>query len=269
MKNIVFIPNIKVTEGNTFFSKDNTDGSRSNAYEYSIKSWKHFCDKHNCELIVWEDLLYPIDYMKITFQRYFLFDILEANNIEYDQILMTDADTIVHPDCPNFFEITNNEYCGVMNNGCYEWVCRSIRDFSKLMFDGETINPWEYINGGFQIVNKKHKPFFSFVQEYYKENRQKILDSIEKTRTATDQTIINYLLKDQNIKLNMLPVCYNLQDPFRKNLLHFPNHSYWEDSITNLAMSGWVYHFNAIPGHPSNRDANYWIERTYNELYKK
>ena len=108
MKNIVFIPNIKV-KGNAFFSQGDSDENRSNAYDYSIKSWKHFCDKNNCELVVWEDLLYPIDYMKITFQRYYVFDILEANNIKYNQVLITDADTIVHPDCPNVFEITNNE----------------------------------------------------------------------------------------------------------------------------------------------------------------
>ena len=85
MKNIVFIPNIQVG-----------DGTRSQSYDYSIKSWKHFCDKYNCELLVWEDLLFPIEHMKITWQRYYLFDILESNNIDYDQILMVDADTIVH-----------------------------------------------------------------------------------------------------------------------------------------------------------------------------
>ena len=269
MKNVVIIPNIKVVEGNAFFSQDNTDKNRSKSYDYSVKSWQHFCDKNDCKLIVWEDLLYPIDYMKITFQRYYTFDILEANNIEYDQILMTDADTIIHPDCPNFFEETNNKYCGVMNNGCYEWVCRSIKDFKHLMFqDQPIVRPWEYINGGFQIFNKKHKEFFEYVKQFYSTNRELIINSIEKSRTATDQTIINYLLKKQNIDLKILPSCYNLQDPFRKSLLHFPGHGWCEDTLTNLTMSGWIYHFNAIPGHPSNRDANYWIERTYKELYK-
>ena len=120
MKNIVFIPNIKIGDGN-----------RSVSYQYSINSWKHFCDKYDCELLVWEDLLFPVEHMKITWQRYYLFDILKGNNIEYDQILMVDADTIVHPDCPNFFEETGHKYCGVMNDGCYEWVTRSIRDFNQ------------------------------------------------------------------------------------------------------------------------------------------
>jgi len=30
--------------------------------------------------------------------------------------------------------------------------------------------------------------------------------------------------------------------------------------------AGWVYHFNAIP--KNSRDVKYWMERTYNYLYK-
>ena len=94
MKNVVFFTNIDLANG------------RNSSYDYSIQSWKNFCDKNDCELIVWEDLIYPVDYMKITWQRYYLFDILDSNDIDYDQILMVDADTIVHPDCTNFFKQT-------------------------------------------------------------------------------------------------------------------------------------------------------------------
>ena len=97
---------------------------RANSYHYSIDSWKQWCNKNNCELLVLDELLYPVDYMKITWQRYYLFDILESNNIKYDQILMVDADTIVHPDCPNFFEVTDNKYCLVHDDGSYDWILR-------------------------------------------------------------------------------------------------------------------------------------------------
>ena len=49
---------------------------------------------------------------------------------------MVDADTIVHPNCPNFFNETDGKYCGVMNDGDYEWVLRSIRGFGNELFDG-------------------------------------------------------------------------------------------------------------------------------------
>ena len=255
MKNVVFIPNIKIG-----------DGVRSISYEYSIKSWKHFCDKYNCELLVWEDLLFPVEEMKITWQRYYLFDILEGNNIDYDQILMVDADTIVHPNCPNFFEETDHKYSGVMNDGCYEWVTRSIRDFNQELFTGDTPpHPSTYINGGFQIVNKKHKEFFTAMKDYYSEYKDNIQVAIDRIKAGTDQTIVNYMLKINEVDVKILPPCYNLQDLFRKNLLHIPGHSWWPDTLEGLYSAGWVYHFNAIP--QNDRHANYWIERTYKELY--
>ena len=255
MKNIVFIPNIKL------------DDNRSTPYHYSIKSWQHFCEKYDCELLVWEDLLFPVEDMKITWQRYYLFDILEANNIKYDQVLMVDADTIVHPNCPNFFQETDHKYCGVMNDGCYEWVTRSIRDFNQELFTGVTPpHPSIYINGGFQIVNKKHKKFFSNMKEFYSGNKERIQYAIDKIKAGTDQTIVNYMLEINEVDVKILPACYNLQDLFRKNLLHIPGHSWWPDTLEGMYSAGWVYHFNAIP--QNERHANYWIERTYKELYR-
>ena len=255
MKNIVFIPNI------------NLGNNRNKSYYYSIESWKKWCDKNGCELLVWEDLILPIEEMKITWQRYYLFDILKSNNIDYDQILMADADTIVHPDCPNFFKDTEYKYCGVMNDGDYEWVLRSIRGFGDMLFDGKRIYPWNYINGGFQIVNKNHINFFESMKEYYSKNKQEIISTISQLKTATDQTILNFMLKINNVDIKILPNCYNLQDLYRKNLLYIHEQCWWTDEL-HFLNAGWIYHFNAIPQNPMERDANYWIKRTYNEVYK-
>ena len=255
MKNVVFIPNIDLGNG------------RNNSYHYSVKSWKQWCKKNDCELLVWEDLLYPVDYMKITWQRYYLFDILDTNNIEYEQVLMVDADTIVHPNCPNFFEISDNKYCGVMNNGDYEWVLRSIEGFGDRLFNKTKIEPWNYINGGFQIMNKKHKSFFESMKEYYLNNSDLIIKTISDLKTATDQTILNFMLNKHNVDVKILPDCYNLVDLYRKNLLYLDERCWWTDELHYLE-AGWIYHFNAIPPNQMNRDANYWIKRTYKELYE-
>ena len=257
MKNVVFIPNIDLGNG------------RNSSYDYSINSWKNWCNKNGVELFVLEDLVHDADYMKITLQRYFLFDILEANEIEYDQVLMVDADTIIHPDCPNFFNETDGKYCGVMNDGDYEWVQRSIKSYSEYMFpEQEPIKPWEYINGGFQIVNKEHRQFFQDMVRFYFENRDKFMYAQEHFRVGTDQTPLNFMLKRENIPLNILPGCYNLQDLTRKNLLYISEQCWWSDKL-HFADAGWVYHFNAIPPNPLNRGASYWIERTYKELFEK
>ena len=253
MKNVVFIPNINLGDG------------RSESYNYSIQSWKHFCDKYDCELLVLDELLFPIEHMKVTWQRFYLFDLLK--DVDYDQILMVDADTIVHPNCPNFFELTNHEYSAVVNNGSFEWVKRSVDKYSELMFDNKVpFKLWEYINCGFQIVNKKHKPFFEYVKNYYESKQDLIRNSIERVKAGTDQTIINFLLRQQNIKINYLPISYNLQDLNSKQLLFLDERMWFKDDII-FKDCGWVYHFNAIPPNPMNRDAKYWIKRTYEELY--
>ena len=236
-------------------------------YKYSIKSWQKWCDKNNCELFVMNDLLLPNEEMAICWQRYYLFDILDGNNIDYDQVLMVDADTIVHPDCPNFFEETDGKYCGVMNDGDYEWVIRSIRGFGDKLFDGKRIPVWNYINGGFQIVNSNHKEFFETMKSYYLENEQKIQNTIDEVRASTDQTILNFMLVKNNIDVKILPQCYNLVDLVRKNLLYIDEKCWWTDDL-HFLDAGWVYHFNAIPVNSLERHTGYWMERTYKELYE-
>ncbi len=252
--NIVFIPNI------------DTKNNRNKPYHFSINSWKKWAEKFDdVKVIEWTNPIMDPNQMKITLQRYWVFDILEHNNIEFDQILLVDADTIIHPDCPNFFLETDYKFCGVINSGCYEWVLRSIKNWGQALFPGEKpIKTWKYINGGFLIVNKQHKELFQIIQKFYLDNLKNINILTEKIKAGTDQTIMNYLLQKHNIQVKYLPECYNLQSLFDKHMLHIPGHAWWPDELI-YTDAGWVYHFNAIPQNP--RDDYYWMERTYNELY--
>jgi hypothetical protein len=253
MKNVVFIPNINLGNG------------RNTPYHYSIKSWKYWCDKNNVELVEWTDPIIDVNKFKVTLQRYWVHDILQHNNIDYNQVLIVDADTIIHSDTPNFFNETNNKFGVVVNNGCYEWVTRSIRDWGSALFPTEPkVKTWNYFNGGFQITNKSHIPFYQEVQKYYWDNINVINDWNDKIKAGTDQTIINYLTQLHKIDVEYMSESYNLQDLFRKNLLHIPGHSWFSDEL-HFLDAGWVYHFNAIPKNP--RDVKYWMERTYNTLY--
>ena len=57
---------------------------------------------------------------------------------------MVDADTIVHPDCPNFFNMTGHKYCGVNNVGSVDWILRSIENYSHFFFKDINLPYWEY-----------------------------------------------------------------------------------------------------------------------------
>jgi|TARA_R110000744_G_scaffold320366_1_gene426531 hypothetical protein len=254
MKNIVFIPNIKL------------DDSRSTPYHYSIKSWQKWSEQYDdIEVIEWDEAIMDPNKFKITLQRYWVHDILAYNNVEYNQVLIVDADTIIHPDCPNFFKETQGKFGVTLNNGCYEWVTRSIRDWGNASFpNSPQVKPWKYFNGGFQITSKKHIPFYKGVQEYYTQHIDHINNIGKQIKAGTDQTIINYLVQQNNIDTEYMSEAYNLQDLFRKNLLHIPGHSWFPDELRFL-QAGWIYHFNAIP--QNDRHVSYWMERTYNELY--
>ncbi len=259
-KNIVFIPNIGV--GN----------NRNKPYHFSVKSWEKWAEQYDdVEVIEWTEPILSTEDFHIIYQREWVFDILDHNGVNYDQILVVDADTIVHPNCPNFFKETNYEYAGVIENADYEWVTRSINGWGHYLLP-DHIKPktWEYVNTGFIIINEKHKDFFNKVKNYYYDNINHINDIKSNALyqnfklTSIGQTIVNYFLIEDNIKKTLLPECYNLTNLYMKNLLHVPGRSWWPDELIFLE-AGWVYHFNGIPA--GTRNQHYWMERTYNELY--
>lgn len=251
--NVVFIPNVKLND-------------RSETYHYSVNSWKKWCKKHDVMLVELDRPLYDPTEFKITLQRWWVFDILDHNDIHPDQVLMVDADTIIHPNCPNFFNETDHKFAAVINNGCYEWTCRSIHQWGNALFPNQSkINPWEYINAGFVIFNKNHKNLLETIKNYYLSNKDVIRELSDIIKAGTDQTIINFLLKINNVDIKYLSECYNLQDLYRKNLLHFPNYSWFSDEL-HFLNCGWIYHFNAIP--PHGRNFKYWMKRTYQHLYE-
>tara|TARA_Y100000768_G_scaffold255349_1_gene194050 strand:+ start:462 stop:1247 length:786 start_codon:yes stop_codon:yes gene_type:complete len=261
MKNVVFIPNIDLGNG------------RATPYHYSVKSWQTWCDKHDVELVEWTEPIMDHNNFPIIYQREWVFDILEHNEIDYDQVLIIDADTIVHPDCPNFFERTNHKYTAVVNNGCFEWVTRSINAWGHFMFtDMEKPKVWEYFNTGFIIANKEHKPFFKTIQEFYLENVERLFEIRNNEKydglpiPGVGQTCVNFLVKKHDIKMTYLPERFNLTDLFRKNMLHIPGHNDWSKDELIYKDTGYIFHFNAIP--KNERHAEYWMKRTYEEWYE-
>ena len=245
-KNVVFIPWIK----------DKSRATRSLPYKYSIASWKYWADRNNCDLVVMDQLICPVEEMKITWQRYYVLDILENSKIEYDQVLMVDADTIIHPDTPNFFEMTDHKFCAVHNEGCYDWISRSIENYHVHLFPDIdipfTLN--EYINGGFLIFNKKHKIFIKEFLKFYEINKQIIIQLQDTYHVGTDQSVINYVLRIKNIDIKILPFEYNMCDLVKKEILN-------EDMT--MTKVGWIYHYNAIPDNHEADKTMYWMKKTY------
>lgn len=229
--------------------------SRNQKHEWSVKSWQKWCEKNNCELFVLDQPLYEIEYMAPQWYKSFVFDVLEANEIDYDQILYVDSDTIVHPDMPNIFETSERKFCAVRNYGSVDWVLRSYETYKKFFFEDVTFPYYEYFNSGVMLFNKDHKPMFDELKQFYHDNRDNIVYVQNNFGVGKDQPVLNFFVqKTKDVELKLLPYEFNMQDMMRfevigPDMLH--------------TQYGWIYHFNCgvrpTPG--------YWMEATYKYLY--
>ena len=163
MNNVVFQVNIK--------------GHRAKKeFEYSTQSWAKWCKKNNYSHFVLEEPIQNLEYMNANWHKFYIFEMLDNEDIDYDSVCIVDADTIVHPDCPNFFEMVDDKFTTVLTDGDYEWVNRAINGYSKMFFNKDYCIPsYEFFQTGFVIINKKHKEFFDKVFEFYQSNSKMII----------------------------------------------------------------------------------------------
>ena len=232
------------------------DGQLKTEYEIGIESWRRWCKKNDVELFLLEEPVLPMEDMHIIWQRYFLFDIYDANEIKANQTLMVDADTIIHPDCPNFFNETENKYCMIHDDGSYDWILRGMEHYSKYVYDGAWFNYWEYGNSGFQIVNDSHRDFFQYMRDFYFENIDNINMIQQKWGVGTDQTPLNFNLNLQKVDVKLLPYKYNMGCMIKKEIL---------DQDMLFTKIGWIYHFNGIPN--KDEQVPLWMKKTFDYLY--
>ena len=124
MTNVVFIPAINSRHLNDVDSYINISKS----------TWKHYCDKVGAQLVIMEEPLRNPDDMKVTWQRWKVHELLTNSGIKYEKVLMVDADTMIHWDAPNIFDIDGFSAC--VDNDNIGWVKDSIIGYKK-MFGSE------------------------------------------------------------------------------------------------------------------------------------
>ncbi len=256
-RNVVFMFNVTIK--NSKLDGDRWLSNRSDPYVYSVKSWQQWCEKNDFDFYVLEELFLPNEDMAIPWQKFYIFDLLESNGVDYDQIMYVDADTIVHPDCPNMFEMTDGKYTFVHNEGSYDWILRSMENYSKYFFNDYMFDWCHYYNAGLEIYNEKHRDFAKKVIDFYNENKPNLMEVERKFHGGTVQTPVNFLIHLENIDYKLLPYEYNMADMNRKELLT-------EDLL--FTKVGWVYHFSGIPNNQENKLTHHWMKKTYEVLYE-
>jgi hypothetical protein len=211
--------------------------------EWCYKSWQYWCDKNDVELFILEDELrpkgdgtYKVPGMKPTWQRWHAMEVLDANAVEYDNVALVDIDTMVHWDCPDFFEAANGEFGAIQDRFFIEWTHNSIQGYQDFWPDIKF--DWlSYFNCGFIVLNKKHKEWCKSVTDFYYKNEDEIrMRQHETVKKGSDQTPINYMIRASEHDINFLDERFNLQQLHLRGVLQ-------SDLLWNV---GWVWHFNGF-----------------------
>lgn len=202
--------------------------------KWCLESWQLWCSKHNVEIFVLDTPLCDKNFMKPTWQRWHVLEILDSNGIEYDQVALVDADTLIHPDAPNFFELTDHELCGVQDDLMVEWVYNSIEGYRD-MFTDVDLNWTKYFNCGFVVINEKHRALCKEITDFYYKNSDELRKRQHQTlKKGSDQTPVNYMA-------NRFGTVKFLDK--RWNFTHLHHRGVLNDMLPNV---GYIYHFNGF-----------------------
>ena len=188
--------------------------------DISKKTWQYWCKKNNVEFVAFEE---PIEKnltdFRINWQKaIFVFDELERRNIDYNQICLIDCSHMIKWNAPNFFELTNNQFCALRDMDNLKWIHDSIKGYES--FFNYKLDIKKYVNSSPMIFNESHKEIFKSFKQLYYDNVDTFVELQDKiVRKGTEQTALNYWLQINNVDINLsLPLPFKLTHMNRKEL---------------------------------------------------
>ena len=220
---------------NVVFMIELNQGQNLNYSEWCYKSWAVWCRRNDVRLVRLRKEITDPAFIQATWQRYWMFRLLEKSGHRFDQVAMVDIDTMIKPDCPNFFLETNGKM-GVVLDGCsVNWMQNAINGY-KSFFPDVKLHWWEFFFAGYVVVNHRHAGFFDQITTFYLENILSLKDAEIRLKKGTDITVVNYLAKKYAIELEVLCQRYQLASLAQKNILE-------KNKFFDLAD---VWHFNGF-----------------------
>lgn len=232
-----------------FFTALNANDPNIEAYkEYSLKTWNHYAKLHDLEVVILDTPLCDVEEMRPTWQRWYVYDILESNNIEYDRVALIDIDTMVKWDCPNLFEIVPpDKLGGVKDDLSLEWINNSIEGYRRAFpqFEHTTLDWTEYMNNGVLILPNDGKKLAETIKTFYLSNQEKLRELQHKTlKKGTDQTPVNFITRNEmGHRIKFIPKSYNMTHLDKT----YAFHSSMFRKYPIFIEYGYIWHYNGIP----------------------
>jgi hypothetical protein len=226
-KNLIYIVNIN----------DPTKQVQCNDYaQYSLKTWEYYCKKHGIDLIVCTE-----HDPRFTFPIWNKEKIWEVGH-KYEKIGIVDSDTMVRWDAPNIFDDINDGIYGVNDLCDLNWILSSIKD-RQHFYPNVKLDLMKYLNAGVLFFTKDVlKPFYHLMNYYL--FRKNEIDKL--TSGGKEQTLLNFQLNEDRIKINLLDPSWNLLSIHRKNMFQ---HN-WQLNIDKnpyFLKYAYVWHFTGFP----------------------
>lgn len=216
---------------------DKSQFKNSDYAQYALLSWEFWCKKNNVDLIVNREhdprFTFPI------WNKELIYEIGKG----YDKIGIVDSDTIISPDAPNIFDrFTEDEFCGVGDLCDLNWLLSSIEG-RKQFFPDINLDTSQYFNAGVLFFGSKHLKVFEDLLTLYL-NNQDAIDSIK--GGGKEQTLLNYVVQNNGVKVRLLDPSWNLLSIHRKNMF---THN-WQlniDPTPYFIKYAYIWHFTGFP----------------------
>lgn len=203
-------------------------GQKSALYDHCTSSVSDYCKKHDIEHVIQRSpklMIRPDPFTtnrsKEAVERLGYLPIYEKENAfeylkTYDQVAIVDSDIWIRPDAPNIFDDLGEEFDfgGVVEREMpiTQQYAGKIINYSRMQYEHLSqfvdFKPnelgYEFINMGLMVMNKSllsHLKGMSpkeFIQQH---DFKAFVDGLGPWKWSTDQTLLNYWLKRDGIKV--------------------------------------------------------------------
>ena len=209
-------------------------GQKSNLYDFCIESVALYCKKYGIEHIVQKEPILKIKpdinsmnrSMK-SFERFGYLPIYEKENAFsylniYDNIAIIDADIYIKENSPNIFdEIGEFEFAGVVEREMpiTQKYKDKIKSYSIGQYKPLSDVDWKWNDAGGEFMNMGLMLFSNKIIKYLnnetpaqfikRKEFKRFVDGLGNWKWSTDQTMLNYWIKKEKMKVKNLSWKWN------------------------------------------------------------
>lgn len=212
-------------------------GKKLKLYDTCIESVRKYCQKYNIDHIIQTKPLLRIkpdvfatNRSKESYMKYGGYlPIYEKENAfdhfkDYDQIAIIDADIFIKDKAPNIFEeISDTDYdfaaCCEREMPLNSNYIAKIQNYSRMQYSNLKDVDWkwnqqggEFFNMGLMLMNKSFAKYLkdqTAKQFLERSEFKRFIDGLGAWKWSTDQTLLNWWIKKEKMKVKHLDWKYN------------------------------------------------------------